>query len=68
MDSTQHGLTDDDLALLIESLHYARLKFEATEYPSYQMRQSQLARVDTLSSKLRALLSRGGAHRVQNFD
>lgn len=44
-----------DLEFILTSLEYTRLNFESTQYPTYELKRSQLDRVDTVKSKIRAL-------------
>jgi len=55
MDNMDEKLTGNDLALILESLMYTRLKFESTEYPTYKMKQEKIERVNTVMSKVKAL-------------
>ena len=48
-------LTREDIGLLLESLNYSKLAFESTKYPTYEMKQDQLQRVEDLAGKLRAI-------------
>jgi hypothetical protein len=55
--ATSDQLTSSDIAFLIESLRYTRLAYESTSYPTYELRQEQLAKVDKIVAKLRGLLA-----------
>lgn len=48
-------LTKDDIDFILTSLEYTRMNFENTQYPTYELRQSQLQRVDSVKAKVRAL-------------
>ena len=48
-------LTKSDYDFLLESLEYTRLNFESTEYPTYDLKREQFARLDALEAKVRAL-------------
>ena len=49
------NLTGEDIAFLLESLEYTKLKFESTEYPTYEFKREQIARVESVITKLRAI-------------
>ena len=44
-----------DIELLLESLNYAKLRFESTEYPSYELKRERINRAEAVMAKLRAL-------------
>ena len=49
-------LDSNDYDVIIESLKYYRMNIENYDkYPSYEFKQQQLARVDSVASKIRAL-------------
>lgn len=49
------SLNTSDFELLLESLEYTKFRFENTQYPTYELRQSQLERVNTVIEKVRDL-------------
>ena len=55
-----------DFELILTSLEFTRLKFENTNYPTYEFRQSQLQRVDSAMAKVRTL--RDGSVDKPNVD
>ena len=48
-------LTKTDCEQLLESLGYAQLNYESTQYPSEELRKQQFERLDHLRIKLRAI-------------
>lgn len=48
-------LTSGDIEFILESLKYTKLKFESTSYPTHELQQKQLKRVEGVMAKLRAL-------------
>ncbi len=50
-------LTSEDLSFILESLGYSKLRFESTEYPTYELKQRQMQRVESVIAKIRQLKS-----------
>jgi hypothetical protein len=55
-------LNNNDLDIILESLKHTKLKFEnypigEKGYPSYEYKQSQLEKVNTLIQKIKAIKS-----------
>ena len=48
-------LTSGDIEFILESLKYTKLKFGSTRYPTHELQQRQLKRVEGVMAKLRAL-------------
>lgn len=49
-------LTKEDLDFILTSLDYTRLKFENyQDYPTYELKQKQLDRVEEVIAKVRKL-------------
>lgn len=48
-----------DIPLLLESLEYARLNTESTQYPTYELKQKRLVRIDAALAKLRTSIENG---------
>lgn len=56
MDNIDEKLTGNDIAFILESLKYTRMKFESYKYyPNEKFRKEQIERVDTVMSKVRVL-------------
>ncbi len=49
------ALNLNEIAFILESLNYTKLRFESTSYPSYDLKQEQLKRVEEIQVKLRKL-------------
>ena len=47
--------TPADFELILTSFRYTRMNFENTQYPTYELRQSQLKRVEDVIDKVRAI-------------
>ena len=48
-------LTEEECRYLLECLKYTRASYEATEYPSYELKQEQLERLSSVEEKLRQI-------------
>jgi hypothetical protein len=49
-------MTRDDIALILESLHFTKRKFEEyTDYPSYEFKQRRLKDVERAADAVRKL-------------
>ena len=48
-------LTKTDYEYILECLKHTRTSYEATDYPSNELRQDQLARLSTVVDKLKKL-------------
>ncbi len=51
----EEQLDINDFEFILTSLEYTRLKFENTQYPAYELKQSQLERVNSVMKKIRNL-------------
>lgn len=49
-------LSTQDFHFILESLKYTKIKFEAYEYPTYEMKQQRVKEVEALISKVQNLL------------
>lgn len=57
----QVELTDDDIAFILESLRYTKLKFESYEgYPSKEFQRGRVVDVEEVIAKVRALRDGNG--------
>lgn len=49
------NLTEDDIRFVLESLNYTKQRFESTSYPTPELRQQQLDRVNAVMAKIRVI-------------
>lgn len=48
-------LTEADLNYILSCLEYARSAYESKQYPTYQLKQEQLAKLASVENKLRRI-------------
>ena len=57
-DPASDSLAELDIPLILESLKYAKLAYESTEYPTYELKRQQIDRVEKAIAQVRALRDR----------
>jgi len=48
-------LTKADCEFILECFKHTRLAYESTEYPSYEFKKQQIARLDIVENKIRQI-------------